>query len=547
MEENDLIQEAAREAAEEAVSLFKKQKGNPIEWDWLSALWDWLRSILSRLGAIASEAASAVWSLLGPWLTSLWEMVSTWFTFLWDAVSGFLTSIWEGINTWFTSIWEHINTLYTSLWELVSTWFTSIWGALGAQWEKISYSFTTLLLAMSGWFAGIPEVITSTLADPITDWLSGFIENIWSLFTGVAEGFKRWLQEYWIWILPILGGPVLFTAITGVRLLAEYGGKLAENMIDSIMGYVQRVGRIDPTNAPTIAGALMSLVGTGVVGLSAMTLAGELMHPLKEIGMGHVSAMIGDVINYKVISAAFMGALVGAALTTPLRYYFNYTLRPWLPDRRVMDMSMSRSLFEHPETLVDPDLIEPIKALVGPDGRGFERRMLGYHGFADEWYPVYKELSNTTIGYFALAAVARSGVFDPQWFWESLQRAGYSIRVRQHLYDMYEAESRAEIKALYVGEPISAFKEGWFTEERLKRELTELGVPEKAHPRYVHAAWLKYEVDLLSDRLAGLKEAYRKGLVTDADFTGTLTGWGMATERAEEHLTREQIRRYGKL
>ncbi len=290
-----------------------------------------------------------------------------------------------------------------------------------------------------------------------------------------------------------------------------------------------------------------SLVGVMVGGLSAMTLAGELMHPLKEIGMGHISAMIGDCVNYKAISGAFMGALVAGALTTPLRYYFNYALRPWLPGPAEIAIGMSRNLFIDPDSL-NPELAPGIKSLVGPDGGvAFEKRLLGYRGFHDEYYPMFKELANSKIGYFALAAVASGGTFDEVIFKSEMMRAGYWPRAANMLLDMYRRQALGEAKALYIGDPISAFKEGWFSEDRLARELIECGIPEAAVPRYLHAAWIKYEVDLLSDRLAGLKDAYRKGLVTDDDFTGSLTGWGMVRERATEHLSREQIRRYGKL
>lgn len=512
------------EAAEEAVSLFQKQKGNPIEWDWLGALWDWLRAIWNKLWAIASEAAAAIWEWVGSWLTSTWEWVM---------------SVATSVGELFTYVWDTVS-------DVVSSWVTKVWDWLESLWLKVSDRFTSLGSQIANYFSGMPEVITSTLADPITDWLSGFIENIRSLFIGVAEGVKKWLQEYWTWLLPMLGGPVLFGVITGVHALAEYGGILASNMIESLIGYIQKVGRVDPTNAPSVAGGLMSIVGVGVVGLAAMTIGGELMHPLKEIGMGHVSAMIGDVVNYKVVSGAFMAALVGAALATPLRYYFNYMLRPWLPGAGEIAEAMSRDLFIDPDSL-NPDMAPGIRELMGPTpGVDFEKRLLAYRGFHDEYYPLFKELSNTRIGYFALAGIAREGTFDETMFTSELMRAGYWSRTRPLLLDMYRHQAQAATKELYAAVPMTALKEGWIDEPRLVTDLTRLGVPEDKLPRYIDAAWLLYEFDYKSDLLASLKDAYRKGLVTDDEFTASLTGWGMVSERAAEHLHREQIRRYGK-
>ncbi len=540
-------EELTPEAAGEAVSLFKKQKGNPFEWDWLQGIWEWLRSIWSKLGSLAAEAAAAVWSWVGPWFESIfswiqalpatiWSSVGLWLESISDSVRGLPAAVWEWVGSWLESIWGTLSALPDTIWSWVGPWFEVIWDTVARLPAQIA-DFAT----------GMPAIITETLADPITDWFTGLIETIVAIPISFFQFLKTWLIDFPQWMVEDFGERVIYGFTTSFEWVGRWAEGAVGNIIEAIMGYVKQIGRIDPTNAPTVAGGLMTLVGTGVFALSAMTLAGELMHPLKTIGMGHVSAMIGDVINYRVISGAFMGALVGAALTTPLRYYFNYTMRPWLPDRRVMDMSMSRELFKQPETLVAPEWVEPIKALVGPDADAFERRMLGYHGFADEWYPVYKELANTPVGYFALAGIARTGVFDPAFFTEAIQRAGYSPRLKSEFYKMFEYMAKASAQTLYIGDPINAFKEGWFSEDRLSRELIECGIPEESLPRYVHAAWIKYEVDLLSDRLAGLKEAYRKGLVTDTDFQNSLTGWGMVAERAEEHLRREQIRRYGTL
>ncbi len=502
-------------------------------WDWLvdriSLVVDWIVTGLKKFGDWAWGVIQSIWDTIKDIATIVWNTVS-------DVVSSWVTSLWDWLKDYGLALLGPIGIILalttdlapklsgfiqkwvSFIWELISDWFSNLW-------ENIWGGLTSFWQDMVKWFTELPKAIERTVIDPILDWLA----NAWQWFVGfITED--------------LIGG-----IMRGFQWIATWGSQAIGNIIEAIVGFISRIGRIDPTNAPTVAGGLMSLVGVMVLGLSTMTIAGELMHPLKELGFGHVSAMIGNCVNYGTISAAFMGALVGAALTTPLRYYFNYALRPWLPDRRVMDMSMSRELFLHPETLVAPEWVEPIKALVGPDARAFERRMLGYHGFADEWFPVYKELSNTPVGYFALAGIARTGVFDPSFFTEAIQRAGYSPRLKTEFYKMFEYMAKASAQTLYIGDPIGAFKEGWFSEERLARELIECGVPEASLPRYMHAAWIKYEVDLLSDRLAGLKEAYRKGLVTDADFSGSLTGWGMAEERAEEHLRREMIRRYGKL
>jgi len=513
-------------------------------WDqavyWGRTLWDWLVDRISAAVAWVVRGISYLTGYIWERLQALWNVISNLALTVWNTVSDVVKSWVNILWNWIKDLWSTIGDWFSSLGATIANFFTNLW-------NDISDSFTWLGRQIATFFAELPGTIERTMIDPITDWFRGFFEHLIAFPTRILQELKRWLIDFPMWMLEDFGERVIY----GLSVSFEWVGRWMElavgSIIKAIIEYVQKVSRVDPTNAPTVAGGLMSLVGVMVGGLSAMTIAGELMHPLKEIGMGHISAMIGDCVNYKAISGAFMGALVAGALTTPLRYYFNYALRPWLPGPAEIAIGMSRNLFIDPDSL-NPELAEGIRSLVGPDGGvAFEKRLLGYRGFHDEYYPMFKELANSKIGYFALAAVASGGTFDEVIFKSEMMRAGYWPRAADMLLDMYRRQALGEAKALYIGDPISAFKEGWFSEERLARELLECGIPEAALPRYQHAAWIKYEVDLLSDRLAGLKEAYRKGLVTDDEFSGSLTGWGMASERAEEHLRREQIRRYGKL
>ena len=562
-------EELTPEAAEEAASLAALYKWDS-GWPWpLDAVQRWFEWLLNQI----LDVAKKVWDWAIYWGRELWNWLVDKISFavdwivrgirnvtgyiwerlqaVWNVISELAVQVWntvsDVVSSWVIRVWDWLK----SFWGMVEEWFTYLGAAIAnfftVLWNNIADAFTAFGHQVMTWVARIPAAVEAKIIDPITDWFTGIVDKIVSWFQGIGQFMHRWVVEFPVWMLQDFPERVIYGLSTSLEWLGRFVEESVGNIIESIIGYVQRVTRVDPTNAPTVAQGLMSIVGVMVGGLSVMTIAGEFMNPLSHLGMGHVSAMIGDCVNYKAISGAFMGALVGAALSTPLRYYFNYALRPWLPGAGEIAESMSRDLFIDPDS-INPELATGIKSLVGPDGGvAFEKRLLGYRGFHDEYYPMFKELANSRVGYFALAGIARGGTFDERLFRGDLMRAGYYKPIRELLLDMYRRSSIEEAKGLYIGYPMGAFREGWFDEARLSRELVECGIPEAGLPKYLHAAWISYEVDLLSDRLAGLKEAYRKGLVTDDEFSGSLEGWGMAEERAAEHLRREQIRRYGKL
>jgi len=285
----------------------------------------------------------------------------------------------------------------------------------------------------------------------------------------------------------------------------------------------------------------MGLGGITVGGLAAMTLGGELMHPLKQMGLGHISAMIGDVVNYRMISGVIIGAILTSGLRTPLNYYVNSLLRPWLLDVRSFTELMGRDAFESPELLRTPSLIEAMKALAPEGGKKFSTDMIGYYGFPDEYYGFFRELSYARLGYFALAGIARTGFFDEAWFVEALSRTGYSPTAKDRLLDMMRELVTGTKLMPVLGTLRSLTREGFITQEEVGERIAQvLAIPNLTEIR-LFAFTLESEYDSKVTERDIILRAYSRGIITEGEAYEGLGNLGIAGEKLQLEVLREKL------
>jgi len=409
---------------------------------------------------------------------------------------------------------------------------------------KISFEMATG--AVKVWFDELKDWFVTAVTDPITDWFTGLTDRLISYFEAFKEWLSTWIRDLGRLIIEFFSEELVqavMNALTWLRLRAQ---EFMSSFWDSIVGYIMTLGRVTPERGPDVAQNLLSIASFTAVGLGIFTVAGRAMSWMAGHGLGNLAAIVGDLVNYRTLTAAWVGILATCLITTPLRYYYNYMFRPWIPDRGTIAEAMSRNLFARPEVLLPPHLAGQISALVGFDPEEYERRLLGYHGYGDEYYAIFKELAHTPARYFPLRMVADIGVYDERWFREELQRAGYAPTTIEILLDVFRRQALGELRGIYISTAMNLYKEGFITDAEMKMHLRALGVPEARLEQYAYAAVLAYEYDVKKDWLDAYREAYRKGLIDDSEFRTRLRELGVRWEKIEAYLYREQARRYGK-
>ncbi len=540
-----------------------------------------LRTVTDWIGWAASSITNAVTS----WITWLWNNITSWFSSVFtrltqirDYVVSWITTqinqVWSWITTsissvittvgaWFSEQWAKITNLFSTWWDSLSRWFTDLW-------NTISGWFTALYSQLESWFTWLAGEIETRVVIPLTTWWDQFLARVFdfgawvgTLLDAVADWLSedipghspRWLDIIagpfdWMWHQTellfregIAGFPRVFTRdlVHSLRFIGDIFNETFETFMEAIMGLVRQIG---PTN-PTIAvSSYESMAKVGMValgGLAGMTIAGETLNPISHLGLGHISAMIYDMTNFKIITGVFMGALTVAMLRQPLTYHFNDMFRPYI--LRIGDFMelMARDAWSHPELLREPSLTASVEELTRGEGTRFEKQMIGYFGYPAQYYGLFKELSFAPLRYFPLAGIARVGFWDEPWFTEALSRSGYSPTAREALMTMFREQVLTARQLPVMSQIRRLSREGFATMEEIKAHLDKAAVMETLTESRFFAMELEQEFARKEMAFDIMMRAFSRGITPEGETRQGLAGLGVPEGMLDLHFMREKL------
>lgn len=514
-------------------------------YDSLREWWYWIRDqVWSRIDWLA-EWVSSTWggvtSFLSELFSNLWTSLSAWFS---------------QVYSWFTWLQDSIGTaVYNSgqaISSLVDLVYSRLSGQLSNSMEWLATTVTVRLDQVIEEVSGmIPEWILTPgkfvpeLLDGVADWLTADVPGHSPRWTGIFESvFKflgTWLFDFPKWFAEDVPERVAYGLGKSFKWVGDTLNPVLDIFNESIIAYAQAVGPMSPSQAVTNFSSVAKVGFSALAGLTGMTIAGELLHPLKRIGLGNLSAVIFDMTNYKMITGAFMGTMCYSMLQTPLRYYFNNLFRPMLIREGDFVELLSRQAFTSPETLQNPQLIKSMKALAPAGGDAFVEELIGYYGYRPEYVGLFKELSNTRLGYFALAGVARTGFYEDAWFKEALHRTGYSDTAVSALQKMmYELFVSAKLLPV-MPQIRRLYREGFIPREEVQVALDKaIAQPTLADVRLV-AMDLEQVYESKSMALDINLRAFSRGVISEGECRSNLKALDLPGDMISNHLYREKL------
>lgn len=517
----------------------------------LDGLKDWISSALETFwNNIISPGVSAIFNTF----KSIWNAAKEWAMQAYSSayaaystvtsVMGYVLTIYNKV---FGDIWQTLISVSSNISNLVQNFINKVQSALTVVWDYMSaffssyikpfiekeFSFYKSLWDITKYYSQQALQMTHNIAnqlggmwDSITTTVSGAFESVTHALSSLGESIQAGFRSAISYIYDILNGiwndvivPLGEQIKDGIQVALDTLGNVIGNTLMSIWNFILGLGRGSPDVAEANAFFVLKVITLASLGLGGATLAGELLHPLKSLGLGRFAAMIYKATNYDLISGMIVGALARAAIGQGARYAFNYQFRPFLPSWHDLMELYSRGVLSESEM----------------------RKYAGYYGYADEHIAYFNELKNTPLRYFALEAVARTGYWDESWYREEVQRAGYAKKSQDVMMLMLRDTSYMIVRRVY--EPVlkKRYQVGAISRSELRQELTTLGYDERVRDMLTNTLTLTRDTEMISDMIDAVRHAYRQGIISAETFRTQLAKIGIDSEMINRYLMIEQL------
>jgi hypothetical protein len=110
-----------------------------------------------------------------------------------------------------------------------------------------------------------------------------------------------------------------------------------QNLLGGLFGLFRNPIHTDPDSAIKSAIGALGSLAVATLGIAVPFVAGELVHPLKNMGLGQLSAVLYDMAGFGKMSGLIVNALAVPTWVIPLQNAMNYLARPTVPPTMLAD------------------------------------------------------------------------------------------------------------------------------------------------------------------------------------------------------------------
>ncbi len=321
---------------------------------------------------------------------------------------------------------------------------------------------------------------------------------------------------------------------------------IISNLVKPLLLPTMLSSEVTPDNVWIQASA--RLVQAARFGVSAhyLALAGELVNPEKNMGMGFLAGMLADFADFKRTATATIGTIETVTLATPMRQWANREYRPNIPD-----VGRALSLYAQRE--------------LPWEGHGTElgaHDVISLQGFSNHWANIYQDeayrhptirelLRNVSYlrldmvpgfatppsdvaDYLTAAGYPPSSAYPIVWPYHlAILKSGYHPAYVSWLTELTQRAAARGEKTAMIGTAQKMRRDGFITSARMTEMVLDAWQLTDPVSARVEVAELESDYKVLSDTRAVLVLSMAKGLITREEARDQLTSLGMSSDRVE--------------
>lgn len=306
--------------------------------------------------------------------------------------------------------------------------------------------------------------------------------------------------------------------------ILEQTQALAESLLTAQRDILSTGGYSHPDNAIERAGEAFKVAMGAGLGSAGVTLAFETLLPERLNTLNGVGPIMAEMAGFREVAGAVLDPLYENAFGRSLRYQYQKTFKPDLPNERDAVLWHARGL------LTDEQL-----------GTVFD-----YSGLKGEYESAYMLSAYRALSAFVMVDLIKSGVFVEADLADMLQfyglRPADQTRVKAYVdYIVPDPQRKTALSAL-----LTAAERGTMTDAEVDTELGALLIPQAAW-FYIHKAIDYRRLEQLAELYRkSVQEGYAYGTITDADYVPDLEAIGIAAADAQAHYAVDSLKKHGK-
>ena len=502
-----------------------------------SILWDSFHKFLNTLRSLIYQMRDSIVLILKPIITQLLNYVISLPGKIW-------TSILNAANLtrkWFQDLGSQLSRSFSSTSRMVIDTVKSWSSRILNEVFSIVHTLTDISRKLSGW---IKEALTSAISFlwESAKKLAGIIaKEVRAVMNSISNTFK----------------PIILSFFDRIReafsptTLDEETKRSVESMLTEALEMLKREiekeahSPLDPEKAISVA----SRVAVNALGVASLVLtlsaAADAAHPVKELGFRDIVKTALGLMGINSVIAPYFMIPYEIGIKTPMKYYWNKIYKPMRPGVSDLVRFVVRDVW-------NPKIITP-----APEKFVKEMEYLGYNKFwADAYWtahwiiPNYEQFREMywrgKISYDEFMEGVHLADYHPHYdkFWEELswnlpgkidarwmyewgmigkeelitllRAAGLHPDWQEKVAEAYiRNQLRDEINRVRTA-LIDMFRDGFISEDRLRKELKDLGFRDEVIEMSIREAKLKYEKERLEEYFKIWKTAFEKGKVSEA-------------------------------
>lgn len=459
--------------------------------------------------------------------------------FLSTGINALTVKIWESMREMareilggFASLGEKIFQGISYVTDLFRDQLAELWKFVGNLpvyiWEFLQPVVASLFQGINATRAWLFERI-SDLGGLVTKQATWIKEVVVSFFTSYLPSLFQWLWDQikalGTWVTDVAVPTVLREGKGAWMHVEEYFKNYTHMAYSATESHLRSYTPMTPDKAPMAAAGLLGIAIAFGMGAHTLSMATELVHPLKTMGVHYLSGFMANMGSFGTIASSTMGILVAYSLRRPMGYYVNSIFRPTQP--AAMDLMMMA---------VKPDIsMEEF------------RRGMSYEGYSEGWIDRFQATMYNEPRHFELGFMGEDQTADAPWLYTKARRAGYCPEDAEIFTRGLIAKIIRTRKEELYRHAFNSYKEGYLGKNQFIAYLDGLQMRPEAKFYAVISADLAYRFDYISDMLGLLTSNYLADLIDDDDLRVAIAALGIEERKASLIFNKARIRKLPKI